>query len=164
MKTQDEEREDARNEDPISGEPGSHPVGVGVGTTGGALAGAAVGALGGPVGAAVGGVAGAYGGKAAGEAVNPTVEEAYWRENHTSQEYADPDFNYDSDYAPAYRAGYEGAATGSTFDKDEVRLGQQWESIRGESKLSWDKAKHATRAGWERAERKIMGPSEEGEN
>jgi hypothetical protein len=40
-----------RNEDPITGEPGSHPVGVGVGTAGGAAAGAAVGAV--PAGAPI---------------------------------------------------------------------------------------------------------------
>ena len=54
------------NADPITGEPGSHPVGTGVGTTAGAIAGAAVGSLGGPIGAAIGGVAGAIAGAAAG--------------------------------------------------------------------------------------------------
>src|SRR6188474_1753583 len=47
------------NRDPISGAPGSHPIGTGVGATGGAMAGAAVGAVGGPVGMAVGGAIGA---------------------------------------------------------------------------------------------------------
>ena len=37
------------NLDPITGEPGAHPVGTGVGATGGALTGAAIGAVGGPV-------------------------------------------------------------------------------------------------------------------
>src|SRR5690606_6067987 len=48
------------NRDPLTNEPGAHPVGTGVGAAmGGAAAGAAAGAFGGPVGAAVGGVAGA---------------------------------------------------------------------------------------------------------
>ena len=47
------------NRDPITDEPGSHPVGTGVGATGGAVAGAAAGAIGWPVGMAVGGVVGA---------------------------------------------------------------------------------------------------------
>ena len=42
------------NRDPITDEPGSHPVGTGVGATGGAVAGAAAGAIGGPIGMAVG--------------------------------------------------------------------------------------------------------------
>src|SRR5688572_18850202 len=80
------------NPDPITGEPGAHPVGVAGGGTGGALAGAAIGgAVGGPVGAAVGGaigaVAGGLGGKAAAEAVNPTQEDAYWRSNYASRPY-----------------------------------------------------------------------------
>lgn len=71
---------DDLNADPITGEPGAHPVGTGVGAAGGAVAGAAVGAIGGPVGAIVGGAVGAVvgglAGKGAAEAVNPTEEEA----------------------------------------------------------------------------------------
>src|SRR5450830_1070497 len=77
------ERAAGANPDPITGEPGSHPVGTGVGSAGGAAAGVAVGAVvGGPVGALVGGVAGAVigggAGHAAGGAANPTVEKQYW--------------------------------------------------------------------------------------
>src|SRR5688572_23077725 len=90
--TKDPRNQDA-NRDPISGAPGSHPVGVGVGATGGGAAGAAVGAaVGGPIGAvagaAVGAVAGGLAGKGAAEAVNPTVEDAYWRQNYNKQPYA----------------------------------------------------------------------------
>ena len=64
------------NLDPLTDEPGSHPVGTGVGAAGGAVAGAAIGAVAGPVGAAagavVGAIAGGLAGHAAGEAVNPT--------------------------------------------------------------------------------------------
>lgn len=65
------------NRDPITGEPGSHPVGTGIGAAaGGAAAGAAVGTVAGPVGtgigAAIGAVAGGLGGKAAAEHFNPT--------------------------------------------------------------------------------------------
>ena len=41
------------NLDPISGAPGAHPVGVGLGGTGGAVAGAAIGSLLGPIGTLV---------------------------------------------------------------------------------------------------------------
>ena len=65
------------NLDPITDEPGSHPLGTGVGAAGGAVAGAAIGAVAGPVGAAVGGVVGAIAGglagHAVGEQVNPTI-------------------------------------------------------------------------------------------
>jgi uncharacterized protein (TIGR02271 family) len=74
-----------KNADPITGEPGAHPVGTGVGTAvggaGGAAAGAAAGAAigtagAGPIGAGVGVVAGAIIGAALGhgaaEGLNPT--------------------------------------------------------------------------------------------
>src|SRR5437763_1133131 len=106
------ERKDS-NPDPITGEPGAHPIGVAGGATGGALAGAAVGAIGGPVGAAVGGavgaVAGGLAGKGAAEAVNPTEEDAYWRREHTSRPYVRKDTPYET-YQPAYRYGWEAAA------------------------------------------------------
>jgi len=95
----EKEARDEANEDPITGEPASHPVGTGVGALGGAAAGAAVGvAVGGPVGAmigaAVGGVAGGFAGKEVAESVNPTEEEAHWRENFGNRPYA-ADRSYD---------------------------------------------------------------------
>src|SRR5436190_24133165 len=78
------------NRDPLTGTPGAHPVGTGAGAAGGGAAGAAIGmAVGGPVGAAVGlaagAIAGGFAGKEAAEAVNPTVEDAYWRENYSNE-------------------------------------------------------------------------------
>lgn len=67
---------DNANRDPITCEPGSHPVGTGAGALAGGAAGAAIGAAGGPVGAGIGAAAGAVvgglGGHAAGEKFNPT--------------------------------------------------------------------------------------------
>src|SRR3954469_20482519 len=69
------------NPDPITGAPGSHPVGTGVGAAGGGAAGAAIGSMAGPigtaVGAVVGAVAGGLAGKGAAEAIDPTAEDAY---------------------------------------------------------------------------------------
>lgn len=165
MKTKEEERKDARNEDPITGEPGSHPVGVGVGTAAGAATGGAIGAVGGPVGAAVGavvgGVAGAFAGKAGGEAVNPTVEDTYWREQHPRQDYAESDFTYEDDYAPAYRLGWEGPARyGTNLDTADSALRADWEERKGKSRLDWERAKHAVRAGWHRIERRLPGDAD----
>src|SRR4051812_19347260 len=100
------------NQDPITGQPGSHPVATGIGTAAAGVAGAAIGtAVGGPigtvVGTVVGAVAGAIGGHALGEAIDPTAEEAYWREAHARQPYADGT-TYD-EFRDAYRVGYEGA-------------------------------------------------------
>lgn len=146
------------NPDPITGQPGSHPVGTGVGAAGGGTAGAAIGAMAGPVGAvvgaAVGAVAGGLAGKAAGEAIDPTGEVNYWRENHAGQPYSTADDNF-ADYEPAYRAGVEArssAAAGTTWDQAETKLSHGWEKAKGESRLAWDKARNAARAAWDRVD------------
>lgn len=143
-----------RNPDPITGEPGSHPVGTGVGTAGGGLAGAAIGGtVGGPVGAAigaiVGGVAGAVGGHGVAEAVNPTAQETYWREHHASQPYANQEYSY-LHYSPAYRTGYEAVTkyAGKTFEEIESDVALDYERNRADSALPWDQARHATHAAW----------------
>jgi uncharacterized protein (TIGR02284 family) len=142
------------NRDPITKEPGSHPVGTGVGAAGGAMAGAAAGLMGGPVGAAVGGVVGAVvgglAGRAAAEAVNPTAEEAHWRENYTREPYYEQGRTFD-DYGPAYRLGLTGRTRyEDDWDTAEPNLASEWESARGGSSLSWDQARPASRAAWDR--------------
>jgi uncharacterized protein (TIGR02284 family) len=154
------------NRDPITGAPGAHPVGTGVGATGGALAGAAAGSLAGPVGTVVGLVAGAVvgglGGKAVGEAVNPTQEDAYWRENYDKETYYDTGRPYD-DYAPAYKLGYLGRAErGADFDAVEPALAAEWSSRRGDSSLDWPQARPATRAAWDRADETYYGKQANG--
>jgi phage tail tape-measure protein len=67
------------NRDPLTGAPGSHPVGTGIGSASAAAVGAAVGgAVAGPAGVLVGGAIGAVAGGAAGHAVgeraNPSTE------------------------------------------------------------------------------------------
>jgi uncharacterized protein (TIGR02284 family) len=152
-----EEREDRDlNQDPITGEPGAHPVGTGIGTAAGAVAGAAAGAIGGPAGAAIGGVVGAVvgglAGKAAGEAVNPTREEAFWRENFNKQPYFIDGLTYD-DYGPAYRLGLSGRERyEDPWTSVEPRLATEWEGTRGASTLDWERASPASQAAWTRAD------------
>jgi uncharacterized protein (TIGR02271 family) len=115
---------DAANRDPITGSPGSHPVGTGVGAAAGGVAGAAAGAgVGaaagtagaGPIGTAVGAVAGALIGGVAGhgaaEGLNPTNAPAEGR--YIDYTAVDRDDNrvgtvesvwLDSDNDPAYLA------------------------------------------------------------
>ena len=151
------------NRDPITGTPGSHPVGTGAGAAGGAAAGVAAGtALGGPVGAAIGGVVGAIAGGAAGhavaESIDPTVEDAYWRKTYATRDYVAPGRPYD-DYRTAYRYGWESRAAhpGRTFDEVESDLERGWDEFKGDSKLHWNQAKSATRDAWHRVERALPG-------
>jgi len=148
------------NRDPLSGESGAHPVGTGVGAAGGAAAGAALGSLGGPLGTAVGGVVGAVvgglAGKATAEAVNPTAEEAHWRENYNREPYYEQGRSFD-DYGPAYRLGVTGRTRYEDWDTAEPNLESEWESERGGSSLDWPQARPASRAAWDRIESVRMG-------
>lgn len=126
------------------------------GVAGGAAAGAAAGGLGGPAGAAigavVGAVAGAMGGKAIADRIKPEIEDDYWKTNYSSRSYVTTGSTYD-DYRPAYRMGYERYPEyhGRTFDEVEPEFERDWGSRRGDSRLSWHEAKHATRDAFDRA-------------
>jgi uncharacterized protein YjbJ (UPF0337 family) len=147
------------NPDPITNEPGAHPVGVAGGGTGGAMAGAAIGAaVGGPVGALVGGtvgaVAGGYAGKGAAEVVNPTEEDRYWRTEHRNRPYYKAGSDYDNTYKPAYKYGWESAISpsysGRAFDDVEPTLQKNWSTVRGTSRAEWRDARDATRDAFDR--------------
>jgi hypothetical protein len=145
------------NRDPLTGAPGAHPVGVELGAlAGGLAAGAAAGTVAGPVGtamgAAVGAVVGGLAGKAAAEFIDPTLEDAYWREEYRQRPYVTEDAPYE-DYGPAYRYGLDAYTRrdGRSFDEAETDLATGWMSARGTSRLAWDHARHAARDAWERA-------------
>jgi hypothetical protein len=167
MATEKERREATAmpdtNPDPITGEPGAHPVGTGLGAAAaGAAAGAAGGAMAGPAGAAVGAVVGAVAGGLAGkgiaESIDPTTEDAYWRENYASRPYFEESVTYE-EYRPAYQYGWESRAhhPDRTWEEAEGDLGRDWDRVKADSRLGWEKAKHATRDAWHRVERAIPG-------
>lgn len=112
------------NRDPITGAAGAHPVGTGVGAVaGGMVAGALTGTVAGPVGtvvgAAVGAVVGGLAGKGVAEVIDPTAEDAYWRENYVSRSYVKQGESFD-DFGPAYRFGSDSVerATSGNSDRD----------------------------------------------
>jgi hypothetical protein len=168
----DPDREDVRdrdtNPDPITGAPGSHPVGTGVGAVAGgaagigaamaagAVAGSAVGPVGTAIGAAVGAVAGGLAGKAVAESVDPTVENDYWSKNYSTRPYYESGMTYD-DYGPAYQHGWESRARyhGRQFDEVEPELRTDWERGKSRSRLNWDRAKLAARDAWNRVSDKV---------
>lgn len=148
--------EDDRNEDPITGEPGAHPVGTGVGAAmGGVAAGAAVGTVAGPVGtivgAAVGAVIGGLTGKGVAEAIDPTEEDAYWRDNYRDRDYVEEGKSYD-DYGPAYGLGVNAFTRypGRSFEEIDPEMSREWDSGGGSSTLGWDSARPAARDAWNR--------------
>lgn len=164
-----EKQPGSENRDPITGAPGAHPVGTGVGAAlGGAAAGAATGTVAGPVGtlvgAAVGAVVGGLAGKRVAESIDPTVEEAYWRENFRLRPYAG-DRSFD-DFGPAYTYGLRAweSHPGQAFDDLEPDLSRNWAASRGASSLEWTDARSAARDAWQRlsdtVERAVPGDSD----
>jgi phage tail tape-measure protein len=147
------------NPDPITGEPGSHPLGTGVGAAiTGAAAGMAGGALGGPIGAAagaaIGAVAGGYAGKAVEEQFDPTAEDAYWRANYRNRPYVEKNAEYEA-YRPAYQYGWESRRQyrDRAFDDLEPTLESGWRTRATGSSLEWERAKQAARDAWNRVDR-----------
>ena len=150
------EADTGAHRDPLSGEVGMHPIGVGVGAAAGGMAfGAAVGTVAGPlgmaVGALVGAVAGGLAGKGVAEAIDPTAEDAYWRANYASRAYATPRDSYD-DWGPAYAysVAHYNRNVGRSFDDVESELERGWDEARGQSSMEWTRARLAAFDAWER--------------
>ena len=148
------------NRDPITGAPGSHPVGTGLGSAGGATVGAVAGAVFGPVGMLVGGAIGAIAGAAVGhnaaERVDPTGETEYWKNSYSTRPYVKPGASYETDYQPAYLYGVNTRnQTGQRRWDDtlETELQRDWDKHKATSSLAWNDAKPAVRDAWDRTDR-----------
>lgn len=78
-------------------------------------------------------------------------EEAYWREQHGKQPYADKNRSYD-DYAAAYRIAVEGVGkyTGKDYDEVEDSLATDYERAQPGSAIPWDTVRPAVKAAWDR--------------
>jgi hypothetical protein len=83
--------------------------------------------------------------------INPTAEDAYWRQAFRDEPYYQPELGYE-DYSPAYRVGYTGPLRreGSFLSLESV-LREDWERVKGRSRLGWDQARLAAGAAWARA-------------
>lgn len=131
------------------GESGAHPLGVGNEAAGDGIAGAVVGAI-----------SSDLFGKSAAEAINPTAEHQFWHDEYQRRPYYTQGADYE-EFGPAYQYGWESFANhqGKSFKEVEPQLGRDWESRRGQSKLSWNHAQHATHDAWQRAEEAACGDS-----
>jgi hypothetical protein len=90
-------------------------------------------------------------GKETGAAADWKNEEAYWREQHSKQSYADKQRSYD-DYATAYRVAVEGVGKyrGKDYDEVEHSLATDYQHAQAGSPLPWDTVRPAARAAWDR--------------
>lgn len=155
-KTVDLPPEGRRNPDPISDQPGSHPIETGIGAAvGGAASGLAVGAVAGPVGAAVGAavgaVAGGLAGKGIGEVIDPTTEDNWLRDNFGSRPYVKKGETFDR-YQEAYRYGGEAESRyqGRAFDQVEDDLKRDWGKAKDHGGLAWGHAREAVKDAYDR--------------
>ena len=81
----------------------------------------------------------------------PGAEADYWRRSYTDEPYFDGARSFD-DYGPAYELGWTGYNIyGGEFDTADRVLANDWAIQKGISTLSWNEARPACRAAWQRA-------------
>lgn len=78
-------------------------------------------------------------------------EQAYWRSHFRNRSYVTSDDIYD-DYGPAFSYGIDayGRYDGRRFEDVESELARDWDKFKGQSKLTWERAKGAVRDAWNR--------------
>jgi hypothetical protein len=89
---------------------------------------------------------------------DPKQEEAYWREHHHKQPFAEKSRGYE-DYAAAYRTGYEGVNkyAGKNYDDVEDSLAQDYERSQPGAAIPWDTVRPAVKAAWDKL---VISPRE----
>jgi len=93
--------------------------------------------------------------------VNIAREHKYWSENYANQTDYETGRPY-SDYDFAYRTGYEGFGRypGRTYVEAEPDLKRDYETFGSKAPMTWDDAKSAVRAAWQRVERALPGDAD----
>jgi uncharacterized protein (TIGR02284 family) len=85
-------------------------------------------------------------------AAYPASEADYWREAYSGEPYYQSGGSFE-DWGPAYELGWIGYSVyGGDFDAANRVMANDWQLRKGVSALSWDEARPAARAGWQRAE------------
>jgi uncharacterized protein (TIGR02284 family) len=81
----------------------------------------------------------------------PGEEALYWKETYSAEPYYEQGRLYE-DYSPAYELGWLGYRQyGGDFEVADRALANDWDMRKGMSDLSWEQARPATRAAWQRA-------------
>ena len=153
--TQHASQKEARHEDLLTGEPGSHPLATGIGTAmGGFGAGAIAGSMAGPIGtvagAVIGGLSGGLLGKTIAENIEPSVEPDIWRETYETSPYFDQSVAFQT-IEPAYRLGADSYASGVSWEDIEPVLATKWDHLNRESSLPWARARLAAKDAYVRS-------------
>ena len=97
------------------------------------------------------------------QTIDKTAENKYWQNQFSNESYYEAGRKFE-DYEPAYRTGIEGydryRDSTPTFDQAESSLRSDYESIKGDTRLGWDKAKSAVKAAWHRLEDLMPGDAD----
>ena len=95
--------------------------------------------------------------------IDKMAENKYWQNQFRNENYYEAGRNFE-DYEPAYRTAIEGydryRDTAPTYDLAEKSLKSDYESLKGETRLGWDKAKGAVQAAWHRLEEAMPGDAD----
>jgi hypothetical protein len=83
--------------------------------------------------------------------MDPTAEEAFWREHYKNRTYYEAGKSYDY-YHPAYEYGWESSShyRDQNFETVEDELKRDWPNRRSKSELEWDDARPVVRDAWDR--------------
>jgi len=76
-------------------------------------------------------------------------DDAFWAQVLTQQPFYVDGLEFE-DYAPAFRLGHSRWRDDTLIEDVLARLGEDWEEIKGQSRLTWFEARDAVRAAWER--------------
>jgi hypothetical protein len=79
-------------------------------------------------------------------------DDGFWAQSLTGQPFYVDGLTYD-DYAPAFHLGRARWRDDTLIDDMLSRLGDEWDDVKGNSRLTWVEARHAVRAAWERCGR-----------
>lgn len=78
----------------------------------------------------------------------PDNDDAFWAQSLTKQPFYVDGLTFE-DYAPAFRLGRARWRDDTLIDDVLARLGEAWEEVKGQSRLTWFEARDAVRAAWE---------------
>lgn len=89
--------------------------------------------------------------------------DAKWRSEHSKRDYFDRSFDFDRDYRPAYRYGtyLRHSNTNRKWDEtSENDFSRGWDRAKGDSRLTWEKARDAVRDAWHGVESRLPGDAD----
>ena len=96
------------------------------------------------------------------EHLDRPTETSYWRDAHKAAEYYDPALDFERDYLPAYRLGWEARSRFARTPFEQIRgaLEERWPRAKEQSRLSWAVAAQAAHDSWQHLGETLEAASE----